>query len=155
MSVDKLETIDKWIVAQAKEVFDKVQEHYKNFEFSKGLSLLNHFIITDLSGIHMDISKDRLYCNAKDDQIRRSAQSAMAIITKGMLSLLAPVLTYTVDEVLEYAPKVIKDDLTDVFDITYYPLPEIDVDFDADYMREAREKFFEAVDVLKKDKSYT
>jgi isoleucyl-tRNA synthetase len=55
MSVDKLETIDKWIVAQAKEVFDKVQEHYKNFEFSKGLSLLNHFIITDLSGIHMDI----------------------------------------------------------------------------------------------------
>jgi isoleucyl-tRNA synthetase len=100
----------------------------------------------------MDISKDRLYCNAKDDQIRRSAQSAMAIITKGMLALLAPVLTYTVDEVLEYAPKVIKDDAEDVFDLLYSPLEEVSVEFDEAYMMEAREKFFEAVDGLKKDK---
>ncbi len=152
MPVCELGIIDKWIVTKAKEVFDKTQEYFKIYEFSKGLSLLNHFITVELSGIHMDISKDRLYCNAKNDHIRRSAQSAMAIITKGMLSLLAPVLTYTVDEVLEFAPTVIKDDVDDVFDILYTPLQSVEVDFDQAYMIEAREKFFEAVDILKKDK---
>ena len=152
MPVEELGTVDRWIVAKAKKVFDQVEEEFKKYEFSKGLSALNYFITAELSGIHMDISKDRLYCNAKDDHIRRSAQSAMAIITKGMLALLAPVLTYTVDEVLEYAPKVIKDDAEDVFDLLYSPLEEVSVDFDEAYMMEAREKFFEAIDTLKKDK---
>jgi len=152
MPVEELGTVDRWIVAKAKKVFDQVEEEFKKYEFSKGLSALNYFITAELSGIHMDISKDRLYCNAKDDHIRRSAQSAMAIITKGMLALLAPVLTYTVDEVLEYAPKVIKDDAKDVFDLLYSPLEEVSVDFDEAYMMEAREKFFEAIDTLKKDK---
>ncbi len=152
MEIDKLETLDKWIVCEAKKVFDKIEAHYRVFEYNKGLTLLNHFITTDLSGIHMDISKDRLYCNAKDDQIRRSAQSAMAIVTKGMIALLAPVLTYTMDEVLEYAPNVIKGDAKDVFDLLYTPIDDAQSDFDASFMKEAREKFFEAVDVLKKDK---
>jgi isoleucyl-tRNA synthetase len=152
MPVEKLGDVDKWIVFKAKRVFDQVEEYFKIYEFSKGLSTLNHFITTELSGIHMDISKDRLYCNAKDDDIRRSAQSAMAIITKGMLALLAPVLTYTIDEVLEYAPMVIKGDAEDVFDLLYTPLKEVSVDFNEAYMIEAREKFFEVVDVLKKDK---
>jgi len=152
MDTNELREIDAWIVNKAKTVFDQVEESFKVYEFSKGLSLLNHFITSELSGIHMDISKDRLYCNAKEDKIRQSAQSAMAIITKGMLALLAPVLTYTIDEVLEHAPKVIKGDATDVFDLLYTPLPKLDVDFDEDYMMEAREKFFEAIDILKKDK---
>ena len=152
MSLNELGTIDRWIVSKAKSVFDQVEAYFKIYEFSKGLSLLNHFITAELSGIHMDISKDRLYCNAENDQIRRSAQSAMAIVTKGMLALLAPVLTYTIDEVLEYAPKVIKEDAEDVFDLLYSPIEEVSVDFDEAYMMEAREKFFEAVDILKKDK---
>jgi isoleucyl-tRNA synthetase len=152
MDVSKLGEVDRWIVKKAKTVFDQVEAQFRVYEFSKGLSLLNHFITSELSGIHMDISKDRLYCNAKDDQIRRSAQSAMAIVTKGMLPLLAPVLTYTIDEVLEYAPKVIKEDATDVFDLIYKPLQEVNSEFNESYMIEAREKFFEAVDMLKKDK---
>jgi isoleucyl-tRNA synthetase len=152
MPIDELGKIDKWIVHKAKSVFDQVEAYFKIYEFSKALSLLNHFITAELSGIHMDISKDRLYCNAENDQIRRSAQSAMAIVTKGMLTLLAPVLTYTIDEVLEYAPKVIKDDAEDVFDLLFAPIEDVEVDFDEEYMTEAREKFFEAVDVLKKDK---
>ena len=150
--IEKLGTVDKWIINKAKSIFDQVEAYFKIYDFSKGLSLLNHFITVELSGIHMDISKDRLYCNAKEDSIRRSAQSAMAIITKSMLTLLAPVLTYTVDEVLEYAPKVIKEDAEDVFDLLHQPLSTIEIDFDTKYMMEAREKFFEAIDVLKKDK---
>ena len=152
MTADEMGEIDRWILSEAKKVFDEVIRDFNEYEFQKGLSKLNHFITVELSGIHMDISKDRLYCNGQNDKKRRSAQSAMAIITKELLALLAPVLTYTVDEVLEYAPKVIKEDLSDVFDIVYTPLQTVDSDFDKDYMIEAREKFFEIVDGLKKDK---
>ena len=159
-NVDDLESIDTtnlgqidtWILSYAKTLFDEVIDDFNDYEFQKGLSKLNHFIAVELSGIYMDISKDRLYCNAKDDPKRRASQSVMAIITQKLLAILAPVLTYTVDEVLEYAPKVIKQDLEDVFDIVYSPIDEVKSDFDASYMIGAREKFFEIVDKLKKDK---
>ncbi len=100
----------------------------------------------------MDRSKDRLYCNAKDDTARRSAQSAMALILERLITLLAPVITYTIDEVLEYSPKVLKKESIDVFDLIYTPLEDITDDFNEEYMIEAREKFFEIIDSLKKDK---
>ncbi len=152
MDVKEMGILDKWIVAKAKKVFDEANNHFVNYEFSKALSLINHFITVELSGIHMDISKDRLYCNAKDDKIRRSAQSAMALIADRMIAFLAPVLTYTVDEILEYAPTVIKKDADDVFDLLYTTLPEVASDFEESYMIDAREKFFEIVDGLKKEK---
>ncbi len=152
LPVEELGELDKWILAKAKKVFDEADAHFQNYDFSKALSLLNHFITVELSGIHMDISKDRLYCNAKDDKVRCSAQSAMALIADRMIAFLAPVLTYTIDEILEYAPKVLKKDAEDVFDLIYTALPDVASDFDEEYMMEAREKFFEIVDGLKKEK---
>ncbi len=152
MIAGDMDTLDKWILGEAKSVFDEVETHFKNYDFSKGLSALNHFITVELSGIYLDISKDRLYCNAKDDKLRVSAQSAMGRIAQKILALTAPILTYTIDEVLEYAPVVIKGDAQDVFDLVYKPLEAVETDFDAEYFKEAREQFFEMVDVLKKDK---
>ena len=152
LPIEEMGTLDRWILSRAKEVFDEADAHFQNYDFSKALSLLNHFITAELSGIHMDISKDRLYCNAKEDKARRSAQTAMAMIAERMIALLAPVLTYTVDEVLEYAPAVLKKEAEDVFDLVYTALPEIESDFDTSYMMRAREKFFEIVDGLKKEK---
>ncbi len=160
-NVDDLETLvpqeewgvlDRWIFNEAKEVFDSMQKSYEGYNFSKALSTLNHFIGGDLSGIYLDICKDRLYCNAKNDTQRRSAQTVMAMISTKLLELLAPILTYTVDETIEYAPKVIKQDYMDVFDMRYSPLVSTNSEFDATYFKEAREKFFEIVDELKKEK---
>ncbi len=152
MEPKELDTLDRWIVSEAKEVFDSIESSFREYNFAKGLSTLNHFIATDLSGIYLDISKDRLYCNKKDDHIRRSAQSAMAMIAQKLLALISPILTYTVDEVLEYAPSVIKGDVDDVFDLIYTPLEEISSGLNIAYLKEARENFFEIVDNLKKDK---
>jgi len=152
MIVNEMDSLDKWILKEAKTVFDEVETHFKNYDFSKGLSALNHFITVELSGTYLDISKDRLYCNAKDDKLRVSAQSAMALIAQKILTLTAPILTYTIDEVLEYAPAVIKGDAEDVFDLVYTPLEAVETDFDANYFKEAREQFFEVVDALKKEK---
>ena len=152
MKPEEMGTLDRWIVKKAADVYAEAAENMHRYDYAKALSALNHFITAELSGIHMDICKDRLYCDARDSATRRSAQSAMALIARELLSLIAPILTYTVDEVLEYAPEVIKEGREDAFDLLYTPLPQVESDFDEAYMIEAREKFFEIVDNLKKEK---
>jgi isoleucyl-tRNA synthetase len=98
------------------------------------------------------MTKDSLYCNAKDGQRRRASQSAMALITKSMLLLLAPILTYTADEIIDNAPAIIKGDAEDIFDMVYEPLEVKESSFDAEYMVKAREAFGSVVDKLKKEK---
>lgn len=149
---EKMGVLDRWILDKAKSVFDEVEKSFKEYDFSKGYAALNHFITVELSGIYLDISKDRLYCNGVNENIRLSAQSATALITRRLLALIAPCLTYTVDEILEYAPAIIKKDITDVFDVSYEALEKVEVEFDSKYMIEAREKFFEKIDVMKKEK---
>jgi len=100
----------------------------------------------------MDITKDRLYCEDKNDPVRRATQSAMAHISKSMLGLVAPVLTYTADEILEYAPSLFKDGMENVFDLEYVKVPEVKASFEDAVLLEARVKFSEAVDKLKKEK---
>ncbi len=151
-SIDDFSPIDRWIVFKAKKVFEECKEAFDEYDFSKGLSLLSYFIVNHLSGIYLDISKDRLYCDPQNSKTRRASQSAMAMIAKSMLVLIAPVLTYTVDEIMEHAPKIIKDGCEDVFDLVYEELSEVEMPFDDEYLIEAREKFFEIVDDLKKDK---
>jgi isoleucyl-tRNA synthetase len=152
VSVEKMGVLDRWILARAKSVFSEIETCFKEYDFSKGLHRLNHFLVTELSGIYLDICKDRLYCDKKDDIHRVSSQSAMAIISKSMIGLVAPILTYTMDELLEYAPAFIKEDKNNIFDYTYSTLPEVTTDLDTEYLVEAREKFSEAIDGMKKNK---
>jgi isoleucyl-tRNA synthetase len=144
--------LDRWILAKAKTVFASVKASFDSYDFLKGFAVLNHFITNELSGIYMDVTKDRLYCEAKDSQTRRATQSAMAHISKAMLGLVAPVLTYTADEILEYAPAIFKGEMENVFDLVYTEVPAVEASFDDAVLLEAREKFSEAIDSLKKEK---
>lgn len=143
--------LDRWILSRAKKAFDEAEAAFRNYDFSKGFSLLMNFLSADLSGIYLDICKDRLYCDARDSDTRRSAQSAMALITRVLLPLIAPTLTYTVDEAMDYAPGIIKNGAADAFDLEYAPL-ELEFNVDDELLVASREKFFELIDVLKKDK---
>jgi isoleucyl-tRNA synthetase len=152
VSVEAYGELDRWIVAKAGEVFASVQASFEANDFLKGFATLNHFLTNELSGIYMDICKDRLYCDAKESTTRRAAQSAMALIAKSMLGLVAPVLTYTADEILEYAPAIFKGDMENIFDLVYEPLPVVEVPFDLTSIMEIREGFYEEVDKLRKEK---
>jgi len=144
--------IDRWVLNRAGEVFASVQSSFDEYDFLKGFSILNHFMTNDLSGIYMDITKDRLYCDEKEGAIRRSTQSAMVVIAKAMMGLIAPVLTYTADEILDYAPAIFKGDMNTVFDLLYEPVPKVASSFDDTLLKEGRAKFSEAIDKLKKEK---
>jgi len=152
LPVEKFGQVDRWILAKAKEVFDNFNKEMANYEFARAFSLLNNFLTNELSGIYMDLCKDRLYCDAKDSITRRAAQSAMYMIAKTMLALIAPVLTYTADEILDYAPDVFKGNMEDIFDLEYQPLEDVESDLNSELLTSARESFFESIDKLKKDK---
>ncbi|WP_295152208.1 isoleucine--tRNA ligase [uncultured Campylobacter sp.] len=144
--------LDRWILTRAANAFAGAETAFKNYDFSKGFNQLLNFLSADLSGIYLDICKDRLYCDAPDEPRRRSAQSAIALITRALLPLIAPTLTYTIDEVMQFAPQIIKEGKEDVFDLTYKPIEFDDfLEFDEILIR-SREKFFELIDALKKDK---
>ncbi len=144
--------LDRWILTRAVNAFASAEAAFRNYDFSKGFNALLNFLSADLSGIYLDICKDRLYCDAPDEPRRRSAQSAIALITRALLPLIAPTLTYTIDEVMQFAPQIIKEGKQDAFDLIYKPIEFDDfLEFD-EILIKSREKFFELIDALKKDK---
>ncbi len=152
VAVEEMGVLDRWILEKASKVFADVMKNFNDYNFVQAMSLLNNFIVNDLSGIYIDITKDRLYCDDKNDIHRRSSQSALAMIAQSLLTLVAPILTYTADEILENFPAVIKGDAEDIFDLEYTALHVSISGFDEAYMLKARDAFFEIVDGLKKEK---
>ncbi|KIM05397.1 MAG: isoleucyl-tRNA synthase [Sulfurovum sp. AS07-7] len=144
--------LDRWILSKAGEVFASIDKSFAEYDFLRGFATLKHFVTNELSAIYLDITKDRLYCDDKNAPSRRSTQSAMALITEAMMGLVAPVLTYTVDEIFDFAPKIIKQNRKWVFDMVYKPLPKIESMIDFTTLIEAKESLNEANDRLKKAK---
>ncbi len=149
---ENMGALDKWILQVASEVFTEVHKAFDNYDFVNGMSRLNNFIANELSGMYIDMTKDNLYCNAQNSQRRRASQSAMALITRSLLLLMAPILTYTTDEIVENAPKIVTNNAETIFDMTYTPIEAQKSPFDAEYMIKAREGFGSVVDGLKKEK---
>ena len=152
-AVDQMGDLDKWILSEASRVLAEVHKQFSEYNFVNGMSTLNNFIVNELSGMYIDMTKDNLYCNAKESDRRRASQSAMAMITKTLLTLMAPILTYTADEIVENAPAIIKQDAEDIFDMTYEAMEQVASPFDAEYLVKAREGFGAVVDGLKKEKT--
>lgn len=149
--VSSLGVLDRWILSEAKAVFAEVEREFDSYEYARGMSRLNAFVVSRLSNVYMDVCKDTLYCDGKEDTTRRGAQTAMAYILRSLLTLVAPILTYTADEVVEFMPEFLKEGKTTVFEFERFELPDTQSDFDAAKFMEVRNGFFEVVDELKKE----
>ncbi|HEY6070593.1 MAG TPA: isoleucine--tRNA ligase, partial [Chthoniobacterales bacterium] len=95
--------IDRWILERLDEVVRECRSAYENFEFHKVYHVLNQFCAVDLSSLYIDITKDRLYCDASDSSRRRATQGAMHEIFRALCQLLAPVLAFTAEEAWRHA----------------------------------------------------
>ena len=102
----KLEPIDQYILARTAELDAKVRRAYDTFEFHRAYHALNEFTNTDLSALYLDVIKDRLYTFAPDSPGRRSAQTALWRIAEALTRLVAPILSFTADEVWGLLPEV-------------------------------------------------
>jgi isoleucyl-tRNA synthetase len=93
-----LTLIDRWILERLDEVIGTCRAAYEKFEFHKVYHALNQFCAVDLSSLYVDITKDRMYCDAPDSPRRRATQAAMREIFEALCRLLAPVLVFTAEE---------------------------------------------------------
>src|SRR6184192_3674473 len=90
--------IDGWILERLDHVTADCRTAYEAFEFHKVYHALNHFCAVDLSSLYVDITKDRMYCDAQDSSRRRATQAAMHKIFDALCRLLAPILAFTAEE---------------------------------------------------------
>ena len=99
---EDMEELDRWILHRLQQINEKVQRAYRDFEFHIVYHTLHNFCVLDLSAFYLDITKDRVYTFPKDSRKRRSAQTAMNEVLEVMVRLMAPVLSFTADEVWQY-----------------------------------------------------
>jgi isoleucyl-tRNA synthetase len=96
--------LDRYMLARTRELAENVLGWYAGFEFHRVYHAVNDFAVVDLSGFYLDVLKDRMYTFAPTSQARRSAQTVLWQITEALVRLVAPILSFTADEVWEYLP---------------------------------------------------
>jgi isoleucyl-tRNA synthetase len=101
----KMEALDRYMLRQTQAFGSDVRGWYEEFAFHKIYHRVNHFCIVDLSAFYFDVLKDRLYISAPKSQARRSAQTAIWRIGEALVRLLAPIMSFTAEEVWDYLPK--------------------------------------------------
>ena len=101
-----LEPLDRYMLARTRELTENVLRWYEDFEFHRIYHAVNEFAIADLSAFYLDVLKDRMYTFAPSSLARRSAQTVLWKITEALVRLLAPILSFTADEVWDYLPVV-------------------------------------------------
>jgi isoleucyl-tRNA synthetase len=94
--------VDRWILDRLENVIAECRAAYAAYEFHKIYHTLNHFCAVDLSSLYVDITKDRMYCDAPDSPRRRASQAAMNRIFDALCRLLAPILVFTAEEAWSY-----------------------------------------------------
>ncbi len=97
--------IDKWILFRLSKVIVSVTEAFEKYEFMTVFRVLYEFCNTDLSSIYLDIIKDRLYTSPSTSKERRCAQTALYHIGNVLVRLVAPLMSFTAQEVYQFMPK--------------------------------------------------
>ncbi|MDO9105626.1 MAG: isoleucine--tRNA ligase [Methylovulum sp.] len=126
VSTQDLLALDRWVVDRAYLLQEEVKSAYDTYQFQAIYQKVHHFCVIDLGGFYLDIIKDRQYTAKADGLARRSAQTAMYHVLEALTRWLAPILSYTADEIWQYLPGARSES---VFLETWYPgLVELDAD---------------------------
>lgn len=96
---EQLPELDRWALHRLSELIPRVRKSYDDFEFHTIFHALNNFCSVDLSAVYLDILKDRLYTFRADSPLRRGSQTVLFEIVVAMTKLMAPVLSFTAEEI--------------------------------------------------------
>ena len=156
LPVNELFDIDKWALARLNRLVKESVEAYHKYDFHIIIKAISNFCTIDMSKLYIDITKDRLYVEKTDSKERRSAQTAMYLILSSLTRLLAPLLSFTAEEIWHSMKHLDSDDKRSVF---LSDLPQYDpaLDFDGieehyDALFELRDDVMKALEVARADK---
>ena len=102
---EKLVKLDQWAVAKTKEFQDKIIDAYNNYQIHTVAQLIHHFCSIEMGSFYLDVIKDRQYTAKANGQAHKSAQTAIYHISQALVRWMAPILSYTADEIWEAMPK--------------------------------------------------
>lgn len=108
-NLDDLSEMDRYVLHELNQLVEKIRKAYDDYEFHGIYHLLNNFVV-ELSAFYHDVIKDRLYTLAPNDPKRRGTQTVMHQVVSAMTRLMAPVLSFTCEEIWGYLPAVKEDD---------------------------------------------
>jgi isoleucyl-tRNA synthetase len=117
----QLVALDRWVVARTAQLQAEIIEAYREYAFHLVYHKVHNFCIVDLSAIYLDVVRDRLYTTPAGSHARRSAQTALYHIANAMVRWLAPVLSFTAEEIWRHLPGVNE---ASVFLAQWHVLPE-------------------------------
>jgi isoleucyl-tRNA synthetase len=120
--VAELVALDRWAIGRAAELQREITAAYEAYEFHRVYQQLHNFCVVDLGAFYLDVIKDRLYTTGCKSLARRSAQTAMYHIIEAMVRWLAPVLSFTAEEIWAQMPGERGDS---VFLSTWHQLPAL------------------------------
>ncbi|HLJ74686.1 MAG TPA: class I tRNA ligase family protein, partial [Thermoanaerobaculia bacterium] len=123
--LNEMRDIDKWALSRAAELVERCRKAYEEYEFHVVYHRVLDFVSVELSALYVDISKDTVYIEAPKSAQRRSAQTAMYHILRGLIGVLAPILSFTADEAYEAMPGA-KEASVHLSDLPR--LPEVGID---------------------------
>ncbi len=103
---EELALLDRHMLTRMRGLIERVTDFYEKMEFHRAYHALNEFCIADLSALYLDVLKDRMYTFAPSSVERRSAQTVLWRITEALVRLIAPVLSFTAEEVWGYLPEM-------------------------------------------------
>jgi len=122
LETDQLLALDRWALERTVSLQQELQEAYEHYQFHTIYQKLHHFCNVDLGSFYLDITKDRQYTMQENSRGRRSAQTATYHIIEAMVRWLAPILSFTAEEIWKHLPG---EHGESVFLQQWYALPEI------------------------------
>ena len=114
--------LDQWAIDCASQLQEQIIDDYNNFQFHQIYQKLHNFCVRDMGGFYLDIIKDRIYTCAEDSLPRRSAQTALYHIAEAFSRWIAPILSFTGQEIWDYLPG---EREKYVFTSSWYPLQSL------------------------------
>ncbi|HGX91801.1 MAG TPA: isoleucine--tRNA ligase [Candidatus Tenderia sp.] len=115
--------LDRWVVARAHDLQAEVKAAYDSYDFHHIYQKVHHFCSVELGGFYLDIVKDRQYTTQENSKARRSCQTAMYHVIEAMTRWLAPILSFTSEEIWRNIPGERGES---VFLETWYELPRVE-----------------------------
>jgi isoleucyl-tRNA synthetase len=104
VAADEMIALDRWAVGRAKALQQEITQAYEDYNFHLIYQKLQNFCVADMGGFYLDVIKDRQYTTQADSLPRRSCQTAMYHIVEAMVRWMAPVLSFTADEIWGFMP---------------------------------------------------
>ena len=104
LPAEQLLSLDKWAIEQARRLQQQIVAAYDNYEFHVIYQLVHNFCAVEMGSFYLDVIKDRQYTTQRDSIARRSAQTALYHVVEAMVRWLAPILSFTAEDIWQVMP---------------------------------------------------